>query len=200
MKPRTQILLLVALLAGIGATSVLRQMADSGRAAQVPRACCPLTALLDGVTRPTKLDTAANLVTTNRTPSQTGVSASESAITQVIAYYFHGTLRCDTCWLIELLAKAVIEEQFKAALDAQRLVFPPVDYDLPENIHFLADYQLPAPSLVLVRQTNGQSETWKLLGDTWQLVQDPAKLDIYITTEVRLMLGDPAQESASQGR
>ena len=108
-----------------------------------------------------------------------------------IAYYFHGTVRCETCLKIEQQAKAVIERQFKPELDAQRLLFIPLNYDLPENSHFLLDYKLPCPSLVLVGQKDGKNEKWTLLGGTWQLVDDPVKFNSYIEAEVNKFLNDP---------
>jgi len=109
---------------------------------------------------------------------------------QVVAYYFHGTVRCETCLKIEQQAKAVIERQFKPELDTQRLLFIPLNYDLPENAHFLLDYKLPCPSLVLVRQKDGKDVRRTLLGDTWQLVEDPVKFNAYIETEVDKFLSD----------
>ena len=110
---------------------------------------------------------------------------------QVIAYYFHGTVRCETCLRIERQAREVIEQRFKPELTAQRLVFKPLNYDLPENTHFLQDYKLPCPSLVLVRQKDGKDEKWTLLGNMWQLVHDPVKFNSYIETEVNKFLSDP---------
>lgn len=125
-----------------------------------------------------------NQITTNATAQQ------------VIAYYFHGTVRCDTCLMIEQQAKAVIEQHFSAELAAQRLVFTSVNYELPENTHFLSDYKLPCPSLVLVRQKEGKDKKWKLLGDTWQLVHDPIKLNSYVETEVAMFLNGPKKVEA----
>ena len=50
--------------------------------------------------------------------------------------------------------------QFSAELAANRLVFTSVNYELPENAHFLTDYKLPCPSLVLVaeRRQGGELE------------------------------------------
>jgi hypothetical protein len=73
-----------------------------------------------------------------------------------------------------------------------RLVFRPLNYEQPENTHFLQDYKLPCPSLVLVRQKDGKDEKWKLLGDTWQLVHNPVRFNRYIETEVNKYLrGEP---------
>ncbi|MHB9009069.1 MAG: nitrophenyl compound nitroreductase subunit ArsF family protein [Limisphaerales bacterium] len=126
-------------------------------------------------------------------PAAAGADAADthSVADQVIAYYFHGTVRCETCLTIEQRAKAVIEEQFGADLAAERMVFMPVDYDLPENARYLTDYSLPCPSLVLVRQADGKAGEWKLLGDTWQLVHEPFQLDHYVETEMRNFLRGP---------
>jgi hypothetical protein len=93
-------------------------------------------------------------------PSVPPPAATNAPSQQVIAYYFHGTVRCETCLKIERQARDVIEQRFQTELDAQRLVFKPLNYDLPENAHFQQDYKLPCPSLVLVRQKDGKDENW----------------------------------------
>lgn len=109
---------------------------------------------------------------------------------QVIAYYFHGTVRCETCQKIERQAREVIEDKFKSELAAKRLVFKAVNYDLPENAHFMQDYTLPCPSLVLVRRKDGKDVKWKLLGETWQVVEDATKFNRYVEGEVDKLLRD----------
>jgi hypothetical protein len=133
----------------------------------------------------------------NLKPSEPAPAATNAPSQQVIAYYFHGTVRCETCLKIEQQAKAVIDRQFKTELDAHRLLFKPVNYDLPENAHFLWNYKLPCPSLVLVRQTGGKDDKWTLLGDTWQLVEDPVKFNTYIETEVKRFLNRPHPEKGT---
>jgi hypothetical protein len=123
-------------------------------------------------------------------PSVTNGTTTNAPSQQVIAYYFHGTVRCETCLKIEKQAKEAIERRFQTELDAQRLVFKPVNYEQPENTHFLQDYKLPCPSLVLVRQKDGKDEKWTLLGDTWQLIGEPVKFNNYIETEVNKFLRD----------
>ena len=108
--------------------------------------------------------------------------------TQVIAYYFHATVRCETCLNIEKQAHELINSRFAAELASERLVFKPVNYDKPENAHFLKDYKLPCPSLVLVRQKDGKDQEWKLLGQTWDFIQIPPKLDQYIEEETSKFL------------
>lgn len=123
-------------------------------------------------------------------PSTPTAKTTNAPSVQVIAYYFHGTLRCETCQKIERQAHEVIEQKFKSELAAKRLVFKPVNYDLPENAHYPQDYKLPCPSLVLVRRQAGKDEKWKLLGETWQLVEDTTKFNRYVEDEVDKCLRD----------
>ena len=175
MKPRTQIILVGALLVGVAVLSSMKRGARSDSAGQSCGTCYPFLPAPGALLMPSVTN-----ATTINAPSQ-----------QVIAYYFHGTVRCETCLKIEQQAKGVIESQFKPELDSQRLVFIPLNYDLPENAHFLLDYKLPCPSLVLVRQKEGKAEQRTLLGDTWHLVDDPMKFNGYIETEVNKFLNDP---------
>jgi hypothetical protein len=174
MKSLTQIILVGTLLIALAALSSIQRGAHSDSAGGSCGTCCPFLPAPGALLMPS----VTNGTTTNA-PSQ-----------QVIAYYFHGTVRCETCLKIEQQAKAVIERQFKPELDAQRLVFMPLNYDLPENAHFLLDYKLPCPSLVLVRQKDGKDDQRTLLGDTWQLVENPVKFNAYIETEVSKFLCD----------
>lgn len=136
------------------------------------------------------LDTKLHVVGANRI-------TTNAAVQQVIAYYFHATVRCETCLLIEAQTKAVMERQLSAELEANRLVFLSVNYEQPENAHFLTDYKLPCPSLVLVKQKDGQEEEWKLLGEVWQLAHDPEKLNRYVETEVRAILSGQEQQTST---
>ena len=98
-------------------------------------------------------------------------------------------MRCETCQKIERQAREVIEQRFKSELAVKRLVIKSLNYDLPENTHFLQDYKLPCPSLVLVRSKDSKDEKWKLLGETWQLVGDETKTQ---SLRHRRRVGTPA--------
>jgi hypothetical protein len=112
---------------------------------------------------------------------------------QVIACYFHGTVRCETCLKIERQARETIERRFAAGIADKHLVFMPVNCDKPENAHFLKDYTLPCPSLVLVRQQSGKDEKWKLLDKTWELVENTGKFNEYVEGEVEKLLHEVTQ-------
>ena len=129
---------------------------------------------------------AADQPGTKPTAPASAVTKADNAL--IIVYYFHGTIRCETCQKMERLAQEAIEKRFAVEVAAKRLLFQPVNYDKPENAHFLDDYKLPCPSLVVVRQKAGKDEKWKLLDKTWKLVDDPIKFNEYIESETGKLL------------
>ena len=103
---------------------------------------------------------------------------------KVIAYYFHVTVRCTTCRAIESYSKEVIHARFASELAAGRLEWRLVNVQLPENKHYVQDYQLFTKSLVVVRIENGKQKEFKVLNDTWELVGNKAAMQKYVETEV----------------
>lgn len=122
-------------------------------------------------------------------PPVAAAAAPAAEAVQVIAYYFHRTVRCETCLRIEKQAHEVITNRFGAEVAMERLVFKPVNYEQPENAHFLGDYELGGPSLVLVRQKGGKDVERKVLGQTWEYAHVPPRLDLYVEEETRKFLG-----------
>jgi len=133
-------------------------------------------------------------------PSAPAMTPSASTNAEVVAYYFHGTIRCETCLKIEKQAREAIQRRFPSEMAARRLAFKSVNYEEPENAHYLKDYKLPCPSLVLVRPRGGGEQDWKVLGQTWEMVHIPPRLDLYIEEETREFLersasGVPASQA-----
>ena len=103
---------------------------------------------------------------------------------QVVAYYFHGTVRCEACLKIERLSRETLEQRFAPELAARQLVFASVNYDVPSNQVYVTKYKLPYPSLVVVRGELRKDEQWKRLDQAPELVETPARLSEYVATEV----------------
>ena len=110
---------------------------------------------------------------------------SQGTGTKVIAYYFHVTVRCTTCRTIESYSRDVIEQKFASDIAKGRLQYSVVNVQLPENRHFIKDYQLFTKSLVLVRFDKGKQAEYKVLNDTWELVGDKPAMQGYVEREVR---------------
>ena len=88
-------------------------------------------------------------------PSAPAMTPSASTNAEVVAYYFHGRIRCETCLKIEKQAREAIERRFPSEMAAKRLVFKSVNYrgagecTLPEGL------QAPVP-VVGAGQTEGR--------------------------------------------
>ncbi|MBL0161895.1 MAG: hypothetical protein IPP47_33295 [Bryobacterales bacterium] len=124
-----------------------------------------------------------------RSPAVAEAATTDSAPAgesgKVIAYYFHVTVRCTTCRAIESYSKEVITARFGPELASGRLEWRLVNLQLPENKHFVQDYQLFTKSLVLVRTENGKQRDFKVLNDTWELVGNKTAMQSYVEKEVR---------------
>jgi hypothetical protein len=112
-------------------------------------------------------------------------SQPQTTDTKVVAYYFHVTARCTTCRTIESYSREVIERKFGADIAGNRLQYKLVNVQLPENRHFVKDYQLFTKSLVLVRFEKGREAEHKVLNETWELVGDKSAMQGYVEREVR---------------
>ena len=110
----------------------------------------------------------------------------------VVAYSFHGTLRCSTCLLVEQGAEKAIRETFPNELSDGSLAWRSVNIRLPENRHFAADFQVESWALVLVEYLGETAGRWRNLPLAGEFVR--ADADVfrrYVTAEVRAFLDNP---------
>lgn len=111
--------------------------------------------------------------------------AVESASgSKVIAYYFHGNVRCVTCHKLEKYSKDAIESNFKDDLASGRLVFQAVNIDEKDNKHFVKDYQLYTKALVLSLVKDGKEVRSKNLSKIWEYVGNQQRFYEYVYVEV----------------
>jgi hypothetical protein len=108
---------------------------------------------------------------------------------QVVLYYFHGARRCKTCLTIEANAREVVESVFASELKSGTLAWRVVNYDEPENEHFINDLGLTSSSLVLVETSGGDRVRFDVLQDAWSLVRDKSKFDDYVRESILGYLG-----------
>ncbi len=117
-------------------------------------------------------------------------SATSDPAHQVIAYYFHGTRRCATCLKIEALSQEAIKTGFPKALDDSQLVWQVINFEEPENEHFVDELQLYTQSLIIVDFLGDRQVRWKNLAKVWELVSDKEAFIEYVQQEVREYLGE----------
>lgn len=114
-------------------------------------------------------------------------NATESAHS-VVAYYFYGNVRCQTCRKLEAYTSESIRTTFTNELAAGRLQWRTVNVDEPANEHFVKDYDLTSRAVVLVELVDGQQARWKDLVQIWDLVGDKEKFQKYIADETTAFL------------
>jgi hypothetical protein len=112
-------------------------------------------------------------------------AAPQSNQHKVIAYYFHTNTRCSTCIKIEQYSHEAIEQGFADQLKNGTLEMRVVNYEQPENRHFMQDYKLVSKSLVLVNMVNGKQTKWTNLKLVWQLTGRKDAFLNYVRKEVR---------------
>lgn len=125
--------------------------------------------------RKTLVATPSDAVPTivKRAPTATGE-------TGIDVIYFHGNLRCPTCRRIEAYAQEAVETRFADHLARGDVSWQVVNYEQPENANYLDDFQLVAPTVVVVQRRNGRQGAWQNLDRVWELVGDQAAFTAYI--------------------
>lgn len=114
-----------------------------------------------------------------------GVLADGVPSDGVVAYYFHGKVRCPTCRSIEAYAHEAIHDGFAEQIEAGRVHWRVVDYQEPQNEHFATDYELVSSTVVLVTMKAGQATEWRNLMEVWNLVSDKGAFLEFLQQQVR---------------
>lgn len=103
---------------------------------------------------------------------------------KVVAYYFHGRVRCVSCVKIESLSGKAIRERFPEELRTGRLAFREVNVEEPGNRHFIDDYRLTSQSLVIVEYRDGRQVRWRNLEKVWTLLNSEREFIPYVQGKV----------------
>ena len=118
-----------------------------------------------------------------------GLSGTAAAGTgEVVAYYFHGAVRCKSCMTIEAYSDEALQEGFSKELTDGRLEWKVVNIQEEGNQHFADDYKLISWSLILVDGREGKEARWKNLDKIWELIRDKEKFKAYVQGEVGVFL------------
>jgi hypothetical protein len=116
------------------------------------------------------------------------VAAEDAKGARVVAYYFHGTMRCPTCHNLEQYSKEAMEANFKEALASGKLEFKVVNVEEKANEHYANDYRLYTKSLVLSLVKDGKQLKWKNLDKIWEYVRNKQKFLDYVKAETSLFM------------
>jgi len=121
-------------------------------------------------------------------PSHAADNAAPPPV-KMIVYYFHATQRCATCMTIESYSKEILGTKYGAQLKAGVIQWQVVDVEQPKYRHFIQEYRLVSPSVVVVRIENGKRGQWQVLDKTWTLVRNKAEFFQYVQSNINKLLG-----------
>ncbi|MFZ5564887.1 MAG: nitrophenyl compound nitroreductase subunit ArsF family protein [Thermodesulfobacteriota bacterium] len=107
-----------------------------------------------------------------------------------IAYYFYTSRRCGPCTQIEEWSQEAVTQTFQDQIKAGQLQWQAINVDLPENQHFIQDFQLYSKSVIVAEYKKGKAVRWTNLKDIWKLYRDREKYFDYIARETRAFMGE----------
>jgi len=123
------------------------------------------------------------------TPLPAEPQKAEVKTPDVVVYYLHNNTRCINCIRFERYTKEVIEKDFADHLRTGLLALKILNYEEPENVHFVDDYKLVTKAVIVVKMQEGRQAEWKNLVRIWELVGNENAFKNYIKDEVTEYLG-----------
>ena len=108
----------------------------------------------------------------------------EAPVHVVKVYYLHWTLRCPACLAIEASVRELVENEFAPLLELGEMEFEVLDVEGPGNEHFVEDYEMSMPTLIVADFNGGRRIRWKKLEDVWELIDDGLALRDYVREEI----------------
>ena len=110
----------------------------------------------------------------------------------IMVYYLHGNIRCPTCETIEAYAQEAVESGFADEIKSGKVHWQVINYESPGNEHFMTDYEVVAPNVVLAMFKDGKQVKWKGLPEVWEHVGNKTAFFTFVQTSLREFLGLPS--------
>ena len=109
--------------------------------------------------------------------------AATNAPPEKVVYYFHRTARCPTCLAMEAWSGQVVKALATGKIP-QKIVLNAVNLDLPENKHYVQDFQITFSTVVIAEIQGGNALRWKSLDDIWSFSHDEASFKQFLESEI----------------
>ena len=86
---------------------------------------------------------------------------------------------------IEQWSGETVNENLKDLVTAGRLQWQALNMELPENDHFIKEFNLFTKSVIVGEYKDGKLVRWTNLPDIWKLTRDRGKFVDYVAGETR---------------
>jgi hypothetical protein len=107
---------------------------------------------------------------------------------KVVVYYFHRTIRCHSCNLLEEITRETVRLCFEREAAKGSVELKIVNMDDPDKAHYIKYFKLPYQSIVLEKREKGTVKTWKRLDKVWDHLNEQHKMIVYIESEIKKLL------------
>ena len=121
-------------------------------------------------------------------------SPVQHAADRIFVSYLHGDRRCATCKKLEAYSQEAVATGFATQLADSTVVWQVINFEKPDNEHYVKDYGLYSQSLVLSRHRGEQEVQWKNLDKIWTLVGDKKAFIAYVQAELAEFLKPPRDQ------
>lgn len=106
----------------------------------------------------------------------------------VVVTYFTSDQRCKTCLEIERLTQKSVQQSFTKELANKEVIFQTINFDRPENKHYVEQYQLAFKTVVVSERIKGKEQQWSKYDKVWELVDKPTEFSAYLQDGIRQYL------------
>ena len=128
----------------------------------------------------------AFLLTVQSTPKALAEDTpAASPAHQVVACYFHRTVRCPTCKKIGAYIEESVQAGFGAQIKEGSVKVSMIDFQDAKNQKLTAAYKITGPTLVILDIHDGKVKAWKPAPKVWSLVGKKSEFARYVQREVQ---------------
>ncbi len=114
----------------------------------------------------------------------TSQSAPEPGHLVLVTYFTTGQ-RCPACLKIERQTREAVHAGFPAELAAGAIRFRTINFDRPENKHFIDDYGLAFKTVVVSEHRHGKVVKWERYDQVWDLAGEPEAFAAFLQKGIR---------------
>ncbi len=104
---------------------------------------------------------------------------------QVIACYFHRTVRCPTCKKISAYIEESVQSRFASQVKDGSVKMVMMDFQNPRNQKYTQAYGIEGPTLVIMDIHDGKVKAWKPAPKVWSLVSNKDDFFRYVQNEIQ---------------
>ncbi|MGD0516938.1 MAG: nitrophenyl compound nitroreductase subunit ArsF family protein [Thermoguttaceae bacterium] len=133
-----------------------------------------------------------------RTIAAENTAASPSH--QVIACYFHRTVRCNTCKKISAYIDEAVRTGFATQVKEGGVKMVMVDFQDEKNKKLTQAYKITGPTLVIMDVHDGEATAWKPAPKVWSLVGKKDDFFKYVQTEIQNYIDGKKPQSDSPAK